>query len=114
MRSVNAKILEDILVCAVEGGINYWASIELYTRDRVVLVDDMDGKEYEVTPEVVARGFSLLGHGKGYAKNREAPAWFVKYWGRMYADALADVFDFDITDADVIVQAALFNEIVYG
>lgn len=111
---MSTQILEDIMVIAVEGGINYWADVELYTRDRVILVDQYNGEQYEVTPEVVSLGLQRLSQGEGYSKSKETPAWFRKYWRRMYADVLADDADFDVTDADVVLQAALFNEIVYG
>jgi hypothetical protein len=124
-------VLHGVFVTALEGGINYWCSIksyhwaksgagEEYTGDldnfRAVVIDDEDdGKEHVIDIEVIARGINRLA---------DATATFggqpLNGDGHLHKLALAlngpkaEDVDYDAGDADNIVQAGLFNDIVYG
>ena len=109
---VSTEDMEDIMVTALEGGINYWCG-------RARIVDNPGDKKY--ASDVVAHGGTLeltdaedpdekwiLDQEKllkGFAKGME--------WGRFAsAEDLMDAHDAET--ADVILQYALFDEIVYG
>jgi hypothetical protein len=126
-----ARFLGDIITSAVEGGTGYWAQVSQYqwvdrkgevhvvTGERVgdepravlhPLKDDESGYEPEgevLTLDRVAFGLrTLLGHRFGVRADLKAII--------DYANHKDDAGDIDADAADVIVQAALFEEIVYG
>lgn len=108
--------IDDIMACALEGGIGYWAytldidaekmvsdmECEQIARDGVVMVYDFeDDKTYELTLEKFLTGFKL---------------WVEK--GLDHYNAVSsgeiDCCQIDGSCADSIVQLALFGEVVYG
>jgi len=123
-------LLHAVFITAIEGGITYWCSVksyrwaksgagEDYTDDidnfRAVVIDDQDGTEYVIDAEVIAKGLNALANGTatsgGQPLNRD---------GHLYRLACklngfgGNEVDYDAGDADNIVQAGLFNDIVYG
>lgn len=98
---VEREVIDDIMVTALEGGINYWcrqvvvepvpnveyASDALSQGHTLRLFDAEEDKVYELTLEKFMRGLML--------------------W-------IQDHYVFDANDADTIVQLALFGEVVYG
>ena len=119
------KFYLDILTTAVEGGINYWAEIHHYKwRDadggtdveaHAVLTDAeaLDGKMHTVCLATIRKGINLLRNGGGH-HIKPAPEWFHKKWRDAYAGCGDASWDFDAGDADCVVQAGLFGEVVYG
>ncbi len=114
--------IADLIVTALEGGINYWCRKAVIKKDpdgnfmnvlpedqdKVVYASDVIGyggtlilfdaessDKWELTPENVQKGIQM--HCE---KRNIAPS------------GLMDNYDAD--DADCIVQYALFNEIVFG
>ena len=117
----------DILITAVEGGVNYWATVNGYrwsdgngkqiANTRAVLIEDTEGEpKHVLNLATIAKGMSLLHKGGGFSKNKkvETPEWWVKKWRTAYRDCATGDWDFDACDADVVVQAGLFGEVVYG
>lgn len=114
-----AQFLADVIIAAVEGGTGYWAAVSAYrwtdgpasTRATLVLLDDVTGEPgsetYEVTPNTIATGIGKLRTGL-VTVNRDLLGLILA------ASAANDAGDIDADAADVIVQAALFGEIVYG
>jgi hypothetical protein len=109
---VSVKDMEDIMVTALEGGINYWCG-------SAKIIDNPANTEW--ASDVVAHGGKLeltdveepdekwiLDQEKllkGFAKGME--------WGNFAT--VEDLMDsHDAETADVIVQYALFDEIVFG
>lgn len=101
--------LDDILVTAFEGGINYWCNrVEIikgkgaYASDIVanggtVRLYDMESDEsWELSRRSLVRGVQI----------------FCNENGIMSADDLMEVMDADV--ADVIVQLAIFEEVVFS
>lgn len=114
---VTAEHISDLLVTAFEGGINYWCEkVEVLAvpdpiPDKVILSDvialggalefydlDAEGEDdiYELTLEKMLKGIEM-----GLT------------WGKF--GSVEDMMDnYDAETADVIIQFALFGEIVYG
>lgn len=117
------EFLSDILITAT-GGISYWAEVtgteDLVDKARsgtaiqsISLKDHEDSsKTHTITLDDVARGLALLSSGTlnysnmGYS---ETPARL-----RALDKTDGDDSDYDASDADAIVQAAIFGKIVYG
>lgn len=116
------QFLFDLFVTALEGGIDYWANIVTYKPGNG---DDLDGfyaMIYEDDdPTNVTRidwftiytGLIRVARGD-YNYGGKAPS--SNYFQMKVVQALfdPDSADFDASDADNIVQVALFNDIVYG
>ena len=104
----------EIFITAMEGGIGYWAVADNYKwmhlynddtyRTAISLGDDYvlavlsdtegdDFKDLKLTPSVIRRGVK---------------------WVMNNRPDLININDIDATAADAIVQAGLFDEIVYG
>jgi len=121
------KFYLDILTTAVEGGINYWAQVVRYkwvdprggqradTHAVVIDAEDDDEtpKRHDVTLATIRKGINLLRNGGGH-HIKPAPEWFHKKWRDAYAGCGDASWDFDAGDADCVVQAGLFGEVVYG
>lgn len=114
------QFLHDIFVTALEGGIGYWSQASKYrwsvcdghTEDLdnfVAVIHDTEDnrKKYTVDRAVIQRGLSKI--ASGTAKVHES---YVKRIGQ--ASRENDFGNCDAGDADVIVQAGLFGEVVYG
>lgn len=101
------QFLTDVFTTAFEGGINYWASVRVFRwedEQRGVLLDEEDdGREWTITLDTIARGITVL-----TAVDR-LPAAFKLANRTNGADG-----DFDADDADRILQAGLFGQVVYG
>ena len=117
-----SEFLTDVLVTAVEGGIGYWAEAKDYTlgsdrpgdgRDRYASAVVREAYDYEVGPwrsltlATIERGIRRLASGK-YALNHTMLGWILS------ASATNDATDIDSDCADIIVQGALLDSIVYG
>ena len=117
--SAYRAMLHGIFTTAMEGGVNYWASVDGYrwsTGDGET--DDLDGftadlydqeddlREYVVNGRVIARGYRLAtGPDAGFYWSTERPPLVV-------TDETD--WDYDAGDADAIVQLGLFGEVRYG
>jgi len=107
--------IDDIMVGALEGGINYWCrkaevvgaylgdyASEQIARDGVLMLHDSDeDKVYELTLEKFLNGFKL---------------WVADGGGQCGAicDGEVDCCNIDAGDADSIIQYSLFGDIVFG
>ena len=116
---VSLQTLADILITAVEGGIGYWSQTVTYrwtegpihTYADIIEVDEdedeEDHKHHKIDLEVIKRGIErcLSGAVKPSPSLRE-----------MIHRAVVedDAGHVDSDAADVVVQAGLFSEIVYG
>lgn len=98
--TITSEQIDDIMTSALEGGISYWCNqvkvkgnYEGYASDQiskggVLKLRDDDGKWHILTKAKFLKGVSLH-------KNH-------------------DFDNYDATDADSIVQLAIFGELVYG
>lgn len=117
------EFLTDILTTAVEGGINYWARVVKYKWDPdggtalgEAYVDIYETEEaYDKKPEdieihhvdidVIAKGIGVL-----RAKHAHYPP--KAFWEANSSNG--EEGDYDAGDADAILQAGIFGEVVYG
>lgn len=104
--------IDDIMSMALEGGITYWcnqakvkekylgtyASEQISRGGTLHLYDEEDDSEYELTLEKFITGLLLF--------LQENPSFIT--------NSDLDVCQMDAADADIIIQYALFGEIVYG
>lgn len=105
--------IDDIMCTALEGGINYWCGAakvvgeylgeyasEQISRDGALkLYDAESGEEFELTKEKFIKGLTKYleeGHSE------------------IISQGMIDTGYFDASDADGIIQYALFDDIVYG
>lgn len=98
------EFLDDIRITAFEGGINYWAKI---SGNRVKDPDDPNSQWVALTDSKIEAGIALVKH-LTFQVNNDILASI------LLGDRNNDAGEIDIECADVIVQAAVFGEIVYG
>ena len=133
-------IEHSVFVTAIEGGINYWSTIQGYKHSidewyaNILDLGRLDERDQEVAlvendwvrvdREVIRQGMRVLvgetdesreanriDPGSLHAKLSFALATVVASGFTMYG-ALEDLLDADT--ADMIVQAGLFGEVIYG
>jgi hypothetical protein len=106
------QLVDDILSTAFEGGINYWCDevkVDSYpegaefasdcvSRGGVIEIHDFDSGWHTLDLKKFIDGLSE------YLNNED--------FGVHNAEVLLD--DYDAGDADIIVQLALFGEVMYG
>lgn len=114
---VKREDVDDIICCALEGGINYWCG------KAEVVESDYYG---EYASEQVSRGGSLrlydFEDDEIYILDLEKfiaglKMWLDEGYGDPHGAALygrIDCCNIDAGDADQIVQCAIFGDIVYG
>ena len=113
---LNMQDIDDIMACALEGGVNYWCSeakvigeylgeyaSEQISRGGILeLYDAEDDEVYMLDAKKFMYGFEAWVEN-GYDYN-----------GAVSANGKVDTSLIDADDADTIIQLALFDEIVYG
>ena len=115
---ITQEDIDDIIVGALEGGINYWC-------DKVKVVDDYLG---EYASEQISRGGQLLFHDSEEDKNYTLDKKRFLKGLRMYLEKphpydileeidnklQTDTCNADATVCDMIIQYALFDDVIYG
>lgn len=110
---VSQEDIDDIMVCALEGGITYWcdsckvvgeylgeyASDQISRGGELKLYDPYDEKWHTLTLEKLLNGVRL---------------WYVRGGHECCWENRIDTMKIDACDADAIIQFALFGEIVFG
>ena len=105
--------IDDIMVCALEGGINYWCG-------EVEVVGEHLG---EYASEQISRGGKLILHDAESndkwtltrADFLDGLKHYIESGGHIIFDeGCIDTSKIDAYDADCIVQLALFGDIVFG
>ena len=113
---LNMQDINDIMACALEGGINYWCSeakvigeylgeyaSEQISRGGILeLYDTEDDEVYLFNIKKFIQGF------EAWIKNG------YDYNGAVSVNGKVETSLIDAGDADTIIQLALFDEIVYG
>lgn len=113
---VTQEDIDDIMVAALEGGINYWcrkakvvgdylgeyASEQISRGGSLILYDAESNDHWELNLEKLLNGIQKAVEGN----------WFSDYdW---YVDGELDCYQVDTEVADTIVQLALFDDIIFG
>ena len=122
MSEERTDFLSNVLVTAVEGGINYWADVKNYqwneTTDRRRLTT-ASAEVKELTPNDLLPDWTplTLDTIRQGIKNVKANSFIVSPtvlgW-ILTGDRNNDAGEIDAVAADCIVQAALFGKLVYG
>ena len=109
--------VDNIMVSALEGGISYWCSEDEVVEDRrcadwgneqiarggaLVLHDAESDDKWELNIEKFTQGFRL------WLENGD------DRYGAVSGDGTVDTCEIDGEMADLIVQYALFGEVVFG
>ena len=106
--------IDDIMVSALEGGINYWC------REAEVVEEKRCGDWGHVQ---IARGGSLILHDAESSDKWELTLEKFLNGVKLYfedgchvnvEDNRIDTGDMDANDADCIIQLAIFGEVVFG
>ena len=114
--TVTEEDIDDIMVSALEGGITYWcgkakvvgeylgefASEQIARNGKLLLYDMVEDAEYELSREDLLKGIKMAVE-EGYYDN----------YGWCDGHHL-DTCQIDAEVADVIIQLALFEEVIYG
>ncbi|MFD4858373.1 hypothetical protein [Streptomyces atratus] len=112
------KILQDIFHTALEGGIGYWSTCSEYKWENlapsevyaVVHDSEDEDKEYRITIETIRQGLRKIVSDEVKYNLGEDGAVQQLAIGILTEED----YDYDAGDADNIVQAGLFGELVYG
>ena len=104
--------IDDIMVTALEGGINYWC------RKAEVLGEYLG----ETASDQISRGGILILHDAESAQTWELTLGKFLNGVKLYEqgchvqveDNAIDTCDIDAGDADCIIQLAIFEEVVFG
>ena len=116
---ISDELIEDVLCCAFEGGITYWANnvsckdnddmkkvggwkheylTKTKKKDAVMYIHDTESEEkYPITKKSIIDALQKMDNLK-YTKTLD--------------NILGEVYDAD--DADVFVQIACFGQVIYG
>ena len=120
--SPRQKVYGDILTTAVEGGSDYWAFFTRYRWEDekgtllspTVTVHPEDNNDaHPVGVADIAKAMNTLNGGGGFG-DKPAPEWWIRKWRKAYRECPTGDWDFDADDADVVLQVAIFGEVVYG
>lgn len=114
---IKHEVLAGLLVTAVEGGSNYWAQFESIERDselnilKVTVVDRDESTSNVMTPSLMLAG---LEHLANRISEEGKHSWSLKpsSAARHFCDAIQE--NGDASTADVVLQMALFGEVLYG
>lgn len=110
--------LLSIFHTALEGGINYWSTCAKYRWESlppseafaVIHEDENEGREHRITIDTIREGLRNIVTNQVKYNGGEG-----EYMARLAIGILVEEdYDYDAGDADNIVQAGLFKEIVYG
>lgn len=117
---VDKAALHGVFVTALEGGIGYWSCATEYHWSLPDGEDDLDGfyadveetetdeddaPTHRIDAACILRGLQFFAQpGQGYKHVRQVAR----------AVLMGEDVDYDAGDADCIVQAGLFGEVVYG
>lgn len=108
--------IDDIMVSALEGGITYWCSkcevsgkyLGQYASEQIsrggtlVLTDSVEEKKERLNLDLFLKGFGKFIE-QGY-----------DIYNALQPDGTVDTGNIDGERADIIVQLALFGDVIYG
>jgi hypothetical protein len=120
MTDERKQFLNDVICTAVEGGINYWSQVseyhwgdEIETTVRVHELDENgipDAIGVPITPAKIEDAIRLI-----LTKNSKDDYIHPRVRSQIFAGSVEnDAGDIDADLADIIVQFAMFGELVYG
>jgi hypothetical protein len=107
---VSDEVITDIIDGAEEGGIGYWASrsVNDLTNRTLTITDDQDNKPTTITYDQIVNAISDLVNGRVSISSSIRDAITSDLASGDYGCYM------DATCYDVIIQVALFGDVVYG
>jgi hypothetical protein len=133
--NVSEQWAEDVIVTITEGGSNYWADFKRTADGKLELVESEashpDGQLRRIVldRDAIQKGIDVLTSKPVKVAGRWTRGWRARrcggstprsgrcsreYLGNILAAVVQDQADIDATEADIVIQAALFGELVYG
>tara|TARA_R100000697_G_scaffold83665_1_gene95720 strand:+ start:134 stop:502 length:369 start_codon:yes stop_codon:yes gene_type:complete len=105
------EFLSDVLTTAVSGGITYWADVTEHAKDLYEIAPNVEMR-MEFEPQALSSDHIAI----GIRKAMERTPGCAMHIRRRITQAVQyqDASCIDAGDADVIVQLAVFESIVYG
>ena len=101
--------IKSILITAIEGGIGYWSKVEDYDPERdyqfIYVIEHVDEHDVTVLGQMIKLNREIIERGIEVCAEKY-PHLQIK--SRMYTD------DYDVNDADAVIQCGCFGELVYG
>ena len=101
--------IKSILITAIEGGIGYWSKVEDYDPERdyqfIYVIEHVDESDNEHLGRKLLIDRKIIEHGIAICAEKYP---HLKIESRMYTD------DYDVNDADAVIQCGCFGELVYG
>lgn len=113
-RDLRTMLLSDddikaILITAIEGGIGYWSKVEDYDPELdhqfIYVIDHVDESDNEKLGRKFIIDRKIIEHGIVICRDKYP---HLKIESRIYTD------DYDVNDADAVIQCGCFGELVYG
>lgn len=122
---VTEKRIQDLLGCAFEGGIGYWACIVAYKADGKETRDRTGLPQYPYLTQPLAPGGAVILVDRENRNDKKAERWTLDReavqkglqvmatdWPEHWANFIKE--NEDATTGDVFVQCALFGKLVYS
>lgn len=114
IKTVTQEQIDDVLTTAFEGGISYWCG--------EIRVPSSDiGEKFEYASEALTRGHHIqlfdLEESNPETNHSTYGVWHkltLNKLLRAFGNMNFDFDNYDASDADQVVQKAIFGEIVYG
>lgn len=109
--SLNPKVVDDILTTAFEGGINYWCG-------KVTFAPGVNPPKGTYASEALTKGCDLILYDAEepelWTLTLEKMLSGIKLYCEKRNTLITDDSILDAEEADVVVQLALFGEVVFG
>lgn len=111
--TITEEFIADVICTAFEGGSNYWIqdvtnlsenpksqyfSESVAKGDTILITDNEDGTDHPLNAEIFCKGYEQ----------------YVKFCISKGREVYYDPCDIDSEVADMILQFALFNDIIFG
>lgn len=112
--AISQEAIENIIVTALSGGIGYWCTT---AAAGAVAVQRAPGEAWDGW---LGRNLAHDGQivfdveGTPMALTRQAFLEAIALWAVRPGSDLDDIAEMDANEADVVIQLALFREVVYG
>jgi len=113
-KQTTLDLIDNIMISALEGGINYWCASASIAPDKNGNV--VKRIPYLSTAEMVSRGATLAIQPDDETKSYYLDSKSVLKGWKQYKvnNPKADPEDLDADAADAIIQIAIFGEVIYG
>lgn len=121
VKEIDDGMIENVIITALEGGINYWAITDNTTPDFEKYYKDNELATSQIAFKILKDGGTIyFGDAEEGFKEEGGSTWELT-WNKLIKGithflSIGNVSLWDIysDDADLIIQYAVFGEIVFG